>query len=806
VHAADNAGVDELLRYVRAVYETGERVSEAKLVLVGEGEVGKSSLLGALIGEPFVDGRDTTHGIEIKPLAVTHEGVDILLNCWDFGGQPVYRPTHQLFFTKPAVYLVVWKPREGPELGQVEYWLSLIKDRAGAGAKVHVVATHGGPGQRPAQLDRAKLLERFGNAAAGGMVAGFHHVDSETGTGIEELRKAIAKTAGSLPHVTRWYPGNWLKVRKALAKTDEAYLRYADYWKVAKEHGLSETSARSLAKNAHALGQVIYYDDDPALQDLVVFKADWLSVAIGFVLEDRDTENAGGLLPHRRLPQIWADPARDSQHRYSHELQQMFLRLMERFDLTYRAPELANEPLSLVAQLLPSEPPAHVAEEWDGYRPGANEVMQVCQFVEQDTGRNIEPPTGLMARLIVLFHRHSLGRKDISRSVHWQNGLVLEDRYGARALLSMDSHGLTVRVKGVNPDAFLSHLVHETRDYVEGFWVGRRTKVLVPCPESCGATAAQRGRFDLDRLYKRLHAGKSTAECHSAVCENDVEIADLLAPFGGRGLRDADEQARVVVREAVSGELVRQVGPMLRAQTEQILHGQRMGVEEIKNGLWEIGDQLDEKSRIMFSQLDGRLAVILRALDDEANDGPRLFQLEPVEGSLRHPDVTKFRMRLTLWCEHSKLPLHLLEPHKKDAGVYTVAVTRDWWVKAAPVLKATATLLKALLPLGLPVIKADLDDAQWKAVEERYTLGKESLGAAATLGADIDDANTPEFDATGQPILAEGGLLRTLHAELRKQDITYADLRKVRGEGHRVFWVHPRFEHIYNPAPPRIPT
>jgi GTPase SAR1 family protein len=39
--------------------------------------------------------------------------MEITLNGWDFGGQRVYRPTHQLFFSAPAVYLVVWKPREG---------------------------------------------------------------------------------------------------------------------------------------------------------------------------------------------------------------------------------------------------------------------------------------------------------------------------------------------------------------------------------------------------------------------------------------------------------------------------------------------------------------------------------------------------------------------------------------------------------------------------------------------------------------------------------------------------------------------
>ena len=35
------------------------------------------------------------------------------LRTWDFGGQEVYRITHQFFFTKRALYMVVWSAREG---------------------------------------------------------------------------------------------------------------------------------------------------------------------------------------------------------------------------------------------------------------------------------------------------------------------------------------------------------------------------------------------------------------------------------------------------------------------------------------------------------------------------------------------------------------------------------------------------------------------------------------------------------------------------------------------------------------------
>ena len=157
-------GVEGVKAYLRAK-ATGAQITlnEAKLILVGEGEVGKSCLLSALRGEEFVEGLPTTHGIEIKEIEVTdpESKKGITLNGWDFGGQRVYRPTHQLFFSSPAVYLVVWKPREGSQAGQIKDWIRLVKHRE-LEAKIIVVATHGGPNQRQPDIDRQELWDLFG--------------------------------------------------------------------------------------------------------------------------------------------------------------------------------------------------------------------------------------------------------------------------------------------------------------------------------------------------------------------------------------------------------------------------------------------------------------------------------------------------------------------------------------------------------------------------------------------------------------------------------------------------------------------
>ena len=86
-------------------------VWESKLLVVGEGGVGKTQLLRALCREPFQAGTEseTTWGIDVRPLELPHpehDDVTMTLKCWDFGGQNIYHATH------PGAR----EPRPGPEL------------------------------------------------------------------------------------------------------------------------------------------------------------------------------------------------------------------------------------------------------------------------------------------------------------------------------------------------------------------------------------------------------------------------------------------------------------------------------------------------------------------------------------------------------------------------------------------------------------------------------------------------------------------------------------------------------------------
>ena len=209
---------EKLFAYLRSLGQ-GIPQYEAKVLLIGEGAVGKSSLLRALRGEAFVPDLPTTHGIEIKQVQEPHPDAaisdNLILNFWDFGGQEVYRVTHQFFFSRHALFLLVWKPREGREENNLEGWLERIHLRVGDEARVIIVATH--CNERQPELDYPALQRKYPRLLAGHLA-----VDSAHGTGIAALHDTIAAIVAGMEHVGTPFSRRWLDARdelKALGET-----------------------------------------------------------------------------------------------------------------------------------------------------------------------------------------------------------------------------------------------------------------------------------------------------------------------------------------------------------------------------------------------------------------------------------------------------------------------------------------------------------------------------------------------------------------------------------------------------------
>ena len=113
--------------------EAASRYVNAKVVLIGEGTVGKTSLAHRLIEDKYVI-RDRTHGMNVWPLPLplppdaTLEREALL---WDLAGQEDYRLIHQLFLEETALALLLINPQKDNPFAEAGDWLKALKTSAG---------------------------------------------------------------------------------------------------------------------------------------------------------------------------------------------------------------------------------------------------------------------------------------------------------------------------------------------------------------------------------------------------------------------------------------------------------------------------------------------------------------------------------------------------------------------------------------------------------------------------------------------------------------------------------------------------
>jgi len=200
----------------------------------------------------------------------------------------------------------------------------------------------------------------------------------------------------------------------------------------------------------HDLGYIVYYSEDERLQDDVVLQPEWLTKAIGFVLEDRTTQNMDGILSDNRLLEVWWDNPADGKTRYPSELYPFFLRLMEKYDVSYR---LEDGTASLVAQHVPQIRP-HLP--WLPEEEPTNNRRRIATVCVME-----ESPPGLIPWMIVRTHDYIYQRHEADGKIHrlhWQKGMFLRNKTHGEAMLELRDRELHLYTEAVWPEYFTNIL------------------------------------------------------------------------------------------------------------------------------------------------------------------------------------------------------------------------------------------------------------------------------------------------------------------------------------------------------------
>ncbi|MBL9182291.1 MAG: GTP-binding protein [Verrucomicrobiaceae bacterium] len=483
----------EILNYYFSTCALTKRpLNEAKLILLGRGGAGKTSLRKRLLTDAWDEHEDKTPGIAVTtwPLRLGSEAVQ--LNVWDFGGQEIMHATHQFFLTKRSLYLLVLNAREGEQDANVEYWLRLINGY-GAGSPALVVINK--CDQHPLDLDERGLQEKFP------FIRSFVKTDCKTKTGLRELRAAIEREAGSLPELRTPFPAEWFGLKRKLAELPGDCITLDSYRALCvREKEPDETSQDVLISYLHDLGTVLHFRDDHRLNHLGVLKPDWVTQGIYGLLNADLLKAAGGELHAAQLA-----PLLDSK-RYPHERHGFLLQLMEKFELCFDLPGTQRTRF-LIPELLPKETPE--LAEW-----------RDAEALRFEYHYNILPE-GLLPRFIVRTHALSEGLK------RWRSGVVLKQG-DALALVRADvqERVATIAVRG--PGRQQRDLLAVVRGHFEEIHrgiSGLTAEEKVPVP------VYPKVKLDYRKLLVREANGKETVEFETDTDTIELPLGRLLDNF-----------------------------------------------------------------------------------------------------------------------------------------------------------------------------------------------------------------------------------------------------------------------------------
>lgn len=496
-------GIGATLNYFRETAAGAvDHLYEAKMLILGEGGAGKTSLLRrlyqpelALPGE-----QETTKGIDIHRIEFPlPNGKTFRLNVWDFGGQEIYHATHQFFLTRRSLYLLVDDTRKSHKLvsdAGFKDWLDLI---ALFGGDSPVLLFQNEKGGRSKEIDLDGVQERYAN------VKKCYQGNLEHQQSAATLRQGIESYAGGLQHIGEELPASWIKVRAELEQRANhvPHISQQEYFEIYQQFlPFDRVKALHLSRYLHDLGVFLHFQDDPLLARTVILQNAWATEAVYRILDDEKIKDQAGSFTSTDCARLWHDSIYADMH-------PELLALMERFELCYILPH--NKPRAWLApQLLPASKPLGL-RDW-------GQASDLALHYHYDI-----MPKGIINRLVVRLHRFLPDPEQASIAC------VLFEHDGSAVLAEQLASGNKIALRARGPMArALLNVVASELDAINHSFSGLDKKVgkwiACHCPECLKMLTPH--LFEEKELRRRLEKNRPKVECRNSF--DEVDVAALL--------------------------------------------------------------------------------------------------------------------------------------------------------------------------------------------------------------------------------------------------------------------------------------
>ncbi len=429
-------------------------LNEAKMILIGEPDAGKTSLLNYLTGKPFADTK-TTQGIRIEQWEIKDQAsTSFRINCWDFGGQEMQSTVHRFFLTQDTLYVVVLNARKEEK---PDKYLEQVRSYAPDSPVLIVINRMD---EHQGSVDEARLMAEYRTKSGAPMIRGIFktsvrkvHAENDPHflPAVQALEADIVRQLLQLPNIRQEVPRNYLEVKGYLESRffrDEPYITHERYEAVCRDKNLELASDDDLLSVLDRLGTVRHFDDKHT-RNLHILNPEWLTDGVYRILTSEHTHGLRGVISEKDFSRILY---KTETHNFAYPKQHYgyLIEMIRRFYLGYVDPDTHA---IFIPQAFLTDYPA-------GFRPDDFKKDALHFFFQYETFI----PAGAMSSFIA----RTFGR--VSGDLYWQNGIVIaqteaEELQTALVMQTDTKKRIDVWVQGVHRREFFIEIRKIFREF-----------------------------------------------------------------------------------------------------------------------------------------------------------------------------------------------------------------------------------------------------------------------------------------------------------------------------------------------------
>ena len=560
------------------------KLNEVKVLLVGEGMSGKTSLLKQFQGLPFDKNESQTHGINVASLPTQKlEGLDnsnelknYYIHFWDFGGQEIMHASHQFFLSKRSLYILVIDSRTD---SKKYHWLKHIEKFGGDSPLIVVMnKIDVNPSYN---IEQKRINESFPH-----IKNRFYRISCRNKQGFSELVKCLVSTIPETSLFETYISIDWMNIKEKLVKETKAnrYINREMFVNICQDNNVTDqNSQQTLLQYLNDLGIVLYFKQ-LNLANIYVLDPHWVTIGVYKIINSQ--KNKDGILCEQDLDYILNkeeikkheyDPAKEKNIVYSPEEQHYILSIMMHFELCYEYDRNKNH--YIIPDLLPKE----LANEPELNQETMLHFTMIYDYL----------PSTILPRLMLRL------KNDIVDNQQWKYGMILDNKeFGCQAKIKEDESNkridITVQGESLCKQKYFSAIwfnIHAINKDFENLIVQEfiplpgYPELLVEYKELLGYERAKREEYFVGKLGKSFSVSDmldSVINKQERAKEMDDRINISFSNIGNPQQMVAQQVEQTATQQQTVSQEIKTVQGLFKNLKEDILTEIEIEIEDKK--------------------------------------------------------------------------------------------------------------------------------------------------------------------------------------------------------------------------------